>query len=106
MNRKPKDTRPNASKAYVQKVQRKAQRLMNAAQIAAKMIELGYGIGDINDYGVTVFNANFIKGRDGMLDDRAEREVKDAMPRNLTAMVKGIYVDVIRPEDLIAIEVK
>lgn len=101
---KPKDTRPNASAAYVQKMQRKAERLMTATEIAAHMIKLGYGIGDITEWGLSVFNANFPKGTDGLLDEQAEREIKNATKQFTT--IKAVYVDTSRPEDLIAIEVK
>lgn len=95
----------NSALDAIAATQRKAERLLAAAEIAEKLLGYGYGIDRIEDGELTVFSDTFQTGRDGYLDERAEREIRN---RTWTVRdkIRSIFVDHIRPEGLVRIVVK
>ncbi len=87
----------------IAQTRRKAERLLAAADIAEKLAGYGYGIDHIDERGLTVFSDSFQTGRDGYLDQRAEREVRNRT-WTMRDHIRSIYVDHLRPEGLIRID--
>lgn len=89
----------------IAKSRRQAERTLRAVEVAEHLHARGYHIDTIDANGLTIYSDTFEQNRDGLLNERAEREVKQHT-RALQTHIKSIYVDCIRPEGLVRIDIR